>query len=364
MNEKRKPQTGNMRVSIDGKKHDLQMTVAGSTAGEQVKGLVDIKKRHDFRLENLGMPDDQVEQIREMIQDGSGVVLLTAPRGHGLTSLEYAILRAHDAFLLHIQTIESEQDQDLEGVTQNKVGKTPAEYQKTAEWTTSQEPDVILLDRLEDRDQKTALVLNKFAESTSKRVYIGLRASSTFDALALWRQLIGDDAKAVRNLKMIINTRVMRKLCPACKAGYTPDPGTLKKLNLDPEKVGKLYQARTQPLRDPKGNPIQCEFCKELMFKGRIGVYEILIVDDDVRAVVEAGGSANQLKAVFRKQRGMYLQENALLQVALGDTSIQEVLRVMRADEGPKSGGGGSAPPRPGGGGSAPPRSQPVKPRA
>jgi general secretion pathway protein E len=153
---------------------------------------------------------------------------------------------------------------------------------------------------------------------------------------------------------MIINARVMRKLCPSCKAGYTPDPGTLKKLSLDPEKVGKLYQARTQPLRDPKGNPIPCEFCKELMFKGRIGVYEILVVDDDVKAVVEAGGSANQLKAAFRKQRGMYLQENALLQVAIGETSIQEVLRVMRAEDAPKSGGGGAPPPR----------SQPARPRA
>jgi type II secretory ATPase GspE/PulE/Tfp pilus assembly ATPase PilB-like protein len=140
----------------------------------------------------------------------------------------------------------------------------------------------------------------------------------------------------VKNLKMVINGRVLRKLCPSCKAGYTPDPGTLKKLNLD--KVGTLYQARTQPLRDPKGNPVSCEFCKELLFKGRMGVYEIFTIDDDVRAVIEGGGSANQLKSAFRKQRGLYLQENALLHVAVGDTSIQEVLRVMRTDDGGSSG--------------------------
>src|SRR6185436_3919694 len=132
---------------------------------------------------------------------------------------------------------------------------------------------------------------------------------STFDTLNLWRKLIGDDKVALKDLKLVINSRVMRRLCAACKVGYTPDPGTLRKLNMDPDKVSKLYQARTQPIRDPKGNPIPCEFCKELRFKGRVGVYETLIVDDEVRALIAGGGSTNQLKALFRKQRGKYLQE-------------------------------------------------------
>jgi general secretion pathway protein E len=133
----------------------------------------------------------------------------------------------------------------------------------------------------------------------------------------------------------------MRRLCAACKAGYTPDPTTLRKLNMDPDKIERLYQARTQPMRDAKGNPIVCEFCKELYFKGRIGVYELFLIDDDVRSVVEAGGSLNQLKAAFRKQRGKYLQEAALAQVEAGETSVQEVLRVMKDD------GGSAAKPKP-----------------
>jgi type II secretory ATPase GspE/PulE/Tfp pilus assembly ATPase PilB-like protein len=102
---------------------------------------------------------------------------------------------------------------------------------------------------------------------------------------------------------------------------------------MDPDKVGKLYQARTQPMRDQKGNPVLCDFCKELYFKGRIGVFEIFVIDDDVKQVVEAGGSINQLKAAFRKQRGKYLQEAALAQVEAGETSVQEVLRVMKSDD-------------------------------
>ncbi|HEV2295246.1 MAG TPA: ATPase, T2SS/T4P/T4SS family [Tepidisphaeraceae bacterium] len=330
MDERRKPQTGNMKVLVDGKKHDLEIQTAGSASGEQMRIFIDPRKQHDRKLEQLGFSDQQLEQIREVIADPSGVVLVAAPKSHGLTSTLYGILRAHDAFLTHIHTLEPDPDIDLEGITQNELSKVynPAEDAKQIAWCISQEPEVIMISRVED--PRSAIELANFA--AEKRVYVGLRAGSTMDALAMWRKLIGDDRKAMKNLKYVISGRVMRKLCAACKVAYTPDPTTLRKLGMNPEKVGKLYQARTTPLVDQKGNPIPCEFCRELQFKGRTGVYETLLVDDDIRRIVEAGGSSNQLKSAFRKQRGKYLQEQALAKVEAGETSVQEVLRVMKAD--------------------------------
>ncbi|MGB7159332.1 MAG: ATPase, T2SS/T4P/T4SS family [Tepidisphaeraceae bacterium] len=331
--EKRKPQTGTMKVSVDGKRRELEIQTAGSTTGEQLRVFIDARKQHDRKLDQLGFTEEQVEQIREIIADPSGVVLVATPKAQGLTSALYGILRAHDAFLTHIHTLEPDPDIDLEGITQNELPKqaNPAEDAKQIAWVVSQEPEVVMVSRLDD--SKAAIELSNFG--LEKRVYVGLRAGSTFEAMATWRKLIGDDRKAMKNLRYVIAGRVMRKLCNACKVGYTPDPGTLRKLNMDPDKVGKLYQARTTPLRDPKGNPIPCEFCRELQFKGRTGVFETLLVDEDVRAVVEAGGSINQLKSVFRKQRGKYLQEQALAKVEAGDTSVQEVLRVMKATDTP-----------------------------
>jgi type II secretory ATPase GspE/PulE/Tfp pilus assembly ATPase PilB-like protein len=345
--EKRKPQTGTMKVSVDGKKHELEIQTAGSASGEQMRIFIDAKKQHDRKLDQLGLSDEQLEQIREVIADPSGVVLVSTPKGMGLTTTLYAILRAHDAFLTHIHTLEPDPDLDLEGITQNELPKVfnPAEDAKQVGWVISQEPEVIMISRLEDA--KSAIELSNFA--AEKRVYIGLRAGNTQDTLNVWRKLVGDDRKAMKNLKYIISGRVMRKLCPACKVGYTPDPNTLRKLNMNPEKVGKLFQARTTPILDQKGNPIPCEFCRELQFKGRTGVYETLLVDDEVKQIVEAGGSSNQLKSAFRKQRGKYLQEQALAKVESGDTSVQEVLRVMKAGDTP----GGGAPAK----ASAPPKS-------
>jgi type II secretory ATPase GspE/PulE/Tfp pilus assembly ATPase PilB-like protein len=138
----------------------------------------------------------------------------------------------------------------------------------------------------------------------------------------------------------------------ACKISYAPDPGVVKKLGLG--KADTLFQARTQPMRDPKGNPVPCDFCLDLRYKGRTGVYEMLVVDDDVRAAA-AGASENQLKAVFRKQRGKYLQEEALALVETGDTSVQEVLRVLKVGTGGGSSSSGGDGAGGAGDGAAPP---------
>jgi len=104
-------------------------------------------------------------------------------------------------------------------------------------------------------------------------------------------------------------------------------------LNMNPSRVGKLYAARKEPLRDQKGNPLPCTFCHDLRYSGRMGAYEVLVVNDEVRQVVRGGGSANQLRAAFRNQRSRFLQESALALVEAGDTSIEEVRRVLSAGE-------------------------------
>ncbi len=193
----------------------------------------------------------------------------------------------------------------------------------------SQQPDIILIDEV--INPASAKSLAGFA-AEGKRVYVGMRSASTFDAVGEWRKLVGDDETAMGPLRMAMSGRTLRRLCSACKLAFQPDPEYLRKLNLDPARVQKLFQARTTPPKDDKGNPIPCNFCQDLRYKGRFGVFELFSIDDEVRQVVNTGGSTNQIKTVFRKQRGQYLQEVALAQVVAGETSVQEVLRVLRSD--------------------------------
>jgi type II secretory ATPase GspE/PulE/Tfp pilus assembly ATPase PilB-like protein len=347
ISDRRKPQLGNMKATLDGKKIEMQVLTAGSTAGESFVAEINPKQRHEHRLHEMGFTNDQYQVLEDVIGEGTGVVLLATPKGQGLTSLLYGVLRRHDAFLSHIQTIERDPPTDLEGITQNELplGAQSGEEAKLVAWVTSQEPDIIMIDRIDDPKSTGDLI--RFA-GTGKRVYVGLRAANTFEALQQWIKLVGDPKKAASQLKLVVAGRVMRKLCMACKQEYAPDPETLRKMNMSPDRVTKLFQSRgpNNPMRDQKGNVVICNFCGGLGFKGRTGIYEIFAIDDEVRQMVGGGGQINQLKMLFKKQRRRYIQEVAVLQAVQGETSLQEVARVLRVPDAPSqsSSSAGAAP--------------------
>ncbi len=151
VNERRKPQSGPLKASAWGRKMDLKLQSAGSTAGEYLRMLIDPKSRHGLRLEQMGLPADTQAAVMETVKGRTGIVLVAAPKGQGMTSMLYAILRAHDAFIEHIHSIEHDPDLELEGITQNKLAGnvTPADEAKQVDWVTSQEPDVIAMNKLE-----------------------------------------------------------------------------------------------------------------------------------------------------------------------------------------------------------------------
>jgi type II secretory ATPase GspE/PulE/Tfp pilus assembly ATPase PilB-like protein len=331
LNERRKPQTGTFRTLLDNVRHEIQITTLGSSAGESMRLVSDPRSRHDFKLDTLGFSDEQLQLVQNLMIDTGGVVLLAAPPGHGLTSLAYAMIRGHDAFMYHVHTVERAPELELEGITQNKLpaNVNPAEEAKQVEWVISQEPDVMLVGMVED--SRVAQDLARFA-SDARRVYVGMHAVNTFDAINQWRKLVGDDELAISQLKAVIAGRLVRRLCSACKMGYAPDPNQLRKLNMDPAVVTKLYAARKEPMRDAKGNVVPCTFCHDLAYTGRFGVYEVFVIDDEVRQIVRSGGSDNQIKTIFRKQQGQLLQELAVAHVRVGETSLEEVLRVLRGD--------------------------------
>ncbi|MGA3067297.1 MAG: ATPase, T2SS/T4P/T4SS family, partial [Tepidisphaeraceae bacterium] len=337
MNERRKPQTGIFRTLLDNERHEIQITTFGSAAGESMRLVSDPRLRQDLKLEALGFSDEQLEAVRNLIYDTGGVVLMAAPPGQGLTSLAYAIIRSHDAFMFHVHTVERAPELELEGITQNKLppNATPADELKMVELVIGHEPDVLLVGMVSD--PRVAGALARYA-SDERRVYVGMHAINTFDAIAQWRKLVGDDEVAMSKLKLVISSRLVRRLCSACKVGYAPDPNQLRKLNMDPAAVTKLYLARKEPMRDSKGHVVPCSFCHDLAFRGRFGVYEVFVIDDEVRDVIRSGGSDVQLKQIFRKHQYRLLQEMALAHVQVGETSVEEVLRVLRGD-GHKPGG-------------------------
>jgi type II secretory ATPase GspE/PulE/Tfp pilus assembly ATPase PilB-like protein len=329
-NERRKPQAGEFKVIIDGERRDIRVATRGSSQGEVARLEVDVPARYTLAPDQLGLLPEQLQYLQRIKGEG-GIVLLACPREHGLTALQYAMLRLHDAFVEQILTIEHAPPVDLEGITQNKlpVGAPQAEEARVAAWITSQDPDVILCGGLETAEAARTIV--DFA-SRGKRVYVGVRATDVFGAIDVWKRLVGDAPAAVGSLRAVLAGRLFRKLCEATKIPYQPDERLLRQLGLGAGQVTELYKPHFGPLIDARGNEVPDTFCQGLGYRGRFGVYELLDIDEQVMASLESNAGLNTLRQHFRRQRGRYIQEIALSRVASGDTSVQEFLRVLKAE--------------------------------
>jgi type II secretory ATPase GspE/PulE/Tfp pilus assembly ATPase PilB-like protein len=327
--ERRKPQAGKMDVKSAGEKHKLAIQTRGSTEGEHLKIEVDVEQRYNKTLKDLGFRKSQLELL-EAEKETGGIVLVAAPPNNGLKTLLYAMMRHHDAFTQHIQTLEYEQATELEGISHNVMERDQDEADRI-DWVTSQLPDILMVQRLEN--PASAKKLTQYAQSN--RAYVGIRAGSAFDALTRWRKFVGDDKLALANVQLVICGRVFRRLCAATKVAFNPDAATRKAMSIPADKQITLYRPHIGPILDAKGNEVPDRYCHGLGYKGRIGAFEILKVDDEVRQAIRAGGGGQQIKSLFRKQNGRYIQEMALGLVQVGETALPEVQRVLKGEDTP-----------------------------
>jgi type II secretory ATPase GspE/PulE/Tfp pilus assembly ATPase PilB-like protein len=328
VDEKRKPQSGKFKMGFAGTKHEAHAKVQGSSAGESMRLEFDVTARYQFKSHELGFTADQLQYFEDTLNE-PGIVLLAMPKGTGLTTLEYAMLRNHDAFTSHILTIERDPPIELEGITQNKLGAgaSPAEEAKTVSWVTSQEPSVLMVSSIETPEAANDLI--RYA-ANGRRAYVGVKAGDVFEALEQWRKLVGDTNKAMSQLSYVVAGRVFRRLCDATKIPYQPDEKLLRQLGMHPGKVTELYKPSFGNLRDARGNEVPDTFCHGLGYKGRFGVYELFVIDDEVRSALNQGLTGQSIRTFFRKQKRRYIQELALARLEAGDTDVKEFLRILK----------------------------------
>lgn len=338
LEERRKPQKGKLRAEIGETTYDLIVRTMGSTAGERlaIRALGD---ERSFKIADIGFTEDQVTQFRTLLDADKGLVLFTSPPRGGLSTTMYSVIRSNDAFLNNIQTLEYEAEMDVENITQHVY--TPSEEKTFSDEMARilrSDPDVVVVP--ETREKNTALMLSE-AAARKANVYTGIHALDLFDGFRRWVQLIGDTALVSKSLTAIVHQRLIRKLCPACKVAYKPDPGTLKKLNLGTDKV--LYRP-PEPEYDKQGRPILCQRCHGANYLGRTGVFTVLLIDDEIRDLLRRNASMADIKSAALKKGGVALQQVALEKVFDGTTSIEEVVRATRPQQaGAKKGGTNAA---------------------
>jgi len=323
--DRRRKQDASVEIRLeDHGNHKVHVVSAGSTKGMQVQLVIDPAQHSNIPLKHLGLLPAQTEPLEALLHEAGKAVIVAAPPQHGGPTTLYSLLHEHDPYTSSLATLEDEVLFDLEGVSHNLIepGQSAAKVNEKLGTLLRADPSALMISRV--LDPQTAKIL---AESAPEiRVYVPVPQDGTFSALQLWLKVVGDPKLVAEGLGAVIAQRLVRRLCHTCRVPYTPDPSALKKLNLPATKVGDLFRASGKIMN--KDSEVQCHDCHGLGYRGRVGVFEVMVVDKAARKYI-AANQLDTLRLHLRKHKMLYLQESALAKVVDGTTDIKEVTRVM-----------------------------------
>ncbi len=299
-----------------------RVTTAGTTAGMRLTLSLDPAKQIAIKYDDLGLLPNQKEDLQKII-DSKGVVLVSSPPDHGKTTLLYALTRRHDAYTSNVQTLETEIQATIEGVRQNSFDPQAegAEFATTVRSILRRDPDVVTITELPD--DATAKEIAR-ADSERSKIYVGIKADNPLMAAQLYAKGVGEQAGAAKSLSGLVGVKLVRRLCANCKVPFAPKPEDLKKLGLPPE-TKQLHRRSGQVMVKDKPEP--CPVCGGTGYFGQLGIFAVHPIGPDERKMI-ASGDITGLRQQFRQKKQQSLQSSGLQQVIMGNTSVEEVLRV------------------------------------
>ncbi len=322
--DRRRPQEGKIALEAGDVPLDVVVLTAGTTHGQRML-LKIVQEVARTQLDELGLPDDLLARLKKLNAAPGGLIIVSGAAHSGVTSTMYSLLRCQDAFMKQLATMEQSSTVDLENVTQVSYTDQP-ELGGLLASLLRRDPDVVMVDRCETA--RTAQII--IGAAPEKNFLLGMTADNSFTALAKWVKLTGDARpEAVRILRAVTCQILLRRLCPECREAYRPAREMLAKLNLPADRIDRLYRPRTRPRTDDKGNPIVCPACRGTGYCGRTGVFELLELNTEVRQLILEDASLSRIKAACRKNKMLYLQEQALRKVIEGVTAVDEVIRAL-----------------------------------
>jgi type II secretory ATPase GspE/PulE/Tfp pilus assembly ATPase PilB-like protein len=333
--EKRKPQDGSFSGELTNRRKsdpddtsnliDFRVATAGSLAGEKlVMRLLD-RSRRIAGLSQLGMREKMKQQVQDLVVQPHGMFIVCGPTGAGKSTTLYACLGEIDCFQRNVISIENPVEYQMTNVTQievnPKAGKTFASELRSI---LRQDPDVIYVGEI--RDQETAEIACQAAQ-TGHMVLTTLHANDTVTAIGRLLDLGVQPFMIANAVSAVLGQRLVRVLCPKCKQKYKPNADLVRKANLPADKIKYFYRP---PENGSEQEGAGCEYCGGTGYRGRTGVYELLVLNDPMRDMIRDNPNLNAIRQEAVKSGMKYLQEDGLRIVMEGDTSIQEVLRVCK----------------------------------
>lgn len=315
--EKRVPQDGRISLRVAGREIDVRVSTMPSSNGERVVLRLLDKQAGRLDLSHLGMAADDFERLKSIIYKPHGIILVTGPTGSGKTTTLYAALTELNEKSRNILTVEDPIEYQLEGIGQTQVNtKVDMTFAKGLRAILRQDPDVVMIGEI--RDLETAEIAVQ-ASLTGHLVLSTLHTNTAVGAVTRLHDMGIEPFLLSSSMLGVLAQRLVRVLCDECKEPYQPDDAECQLIGIDPTDKPTLYKA--------KG----CDECNHQGFRGRTGIYELVIFDDDMRTLVHNQASEADLTKHARKS-GASIRDDGRRKVLQGATTVEEVLRVTREE--------------------------------
>lgn len=311
--EKRLPQDGRIALKLGGRAVDLRVSTIPSSFGERVVMRLLDKSAGRLNLNQLGLSEQAFSGIQQLLDKPYGIFLVTGPTGSGKTTTLYAGLSRLNDAQRNIMTVEDPVEYNIDGISQTQVNaKASMTFAKGLRAILRQDPDVVMIGEI--RDIETAEIAVQ-ASLTGHLVLSTLHTNTAVGAITRLRDMGIEPFLLSSSLAGVLAQRLVRKLCSHCKQPHQADASECETLGVT---EATIYQ------------PHGCEHCQHSGYQGRMGLYELLMVDDTVRQMIHSDASELEIETHVRKN-ACSLSQSGLERVLAGETSLEEVLRVTQS---------------------------------
>jgi type IV pilus assembly protein PilB len=314
--ERRLPQDGRIELNVGGKPVDLRVSVLPTMFGESVVMRVLDRSQVELDISKLGLRDDEQRVIDELIHVPNGICIVTGPTGCGKTTTLYSALSAINDIETKIITTEDPVEYDIDGLIQVQINEDIGlTFGRCLRHILRQDPDVILVGEI--RDLETAEIAIH-SSLTGHLVFSTLHTNDAPTAITRLLDLGLEPYMVTATLEAVIAQRLVRKICLNCRAEFEPTEEMLWELGLTPEEV------RGRTFFFGKG----CEHCNNTGYRGRTGLYEIMMLDDNLKDLILKESSTGAIAEEARKRGMRTLRDSGLLAIYDGITTIEEVVKA------------------------------------
>ena len=336
--DRRSAQTGKCGLKLVKEKYTLTIQAQGVASGERVLAKFEPVKVPFKRLSDLGMRDKMIATLKEKLDSEGTIILVTAPKTEGMTSTWGTTISAADLYIRDFQSFENQKQPEPEtiNITPNffdgDTGLTEPEMLSKA---ILKEPDVILFPELPQPESMQLAI--KQVEKNQKQIYTRMIANNALAGLVQLLPKYRESAgQIVKHITAVTCQKLVRRLCDKCKVGFEPQPQLLKQLGIPAGRVAMLYKPFVPPpieqQVDENGRPapiIPCDVCNGRGYFGRIAIFELLTPGDKLRATLMKTQDMGKLTQVAKAEGHRGLQSEAVLTVARGLTSLEELKRIF-----------------------------------